>query len=215
MNLIKKTAKISFLALIACIMLIFISFKTIEYSAKNRIFDKVENIQYNKVGLLLGTGKYLKSGYINLYYKYRIEAAVKLYKEHKIDFVLISGDNSRKTYDEPSTMKQDLIDAGIPEEKFFLDYAGFRTLDSVVRAKHIFGQKSITIISQEFHNKRALFIAKNNQIDAVAFNCQNVSSRYGFKVTVREYFARVKAILDYVIGLDPKFYGDPIQIKLL
>lgn len=213
MNLIKKTAKISFLALIACIMLIIISFKTIEYSAKNRIFDNVDKIPSNRVGLLLGTGKYLKSGYINLYYKYRIEAAVKLYKANKIDFVLISGDNSRKTYDEPSTMKQDLIDAGIPEEKIFLDYAGFRTLDSVVRAKHIFGQKSITIISQEFHNKRALFIAKNNQIDAVAFNCQNVSSRYGFKVTVREYFARVKAIIDYVIGLDPKFYGDPIQIK--
>lgn len=193
--------------------MILISDYAVEKSARGNIFDNVNKIPANNVGLLLGTGKFLKSGYTNLYYKYRIEAAVKLFEANKINFILISGDNSSKNYDEPSMMKQDLIKMGIPEGKIFLDYAGFRTLDSVVRAKHVFGQKSITLISQEFHNKRALFIANYNKIEAVAFNSRDVSARYGFKVIVREYFARVKAIIDYLINVQPKFYGEPIQIK--
>ena len=76
-----------------------------------------------------------------MYYKYRLEAAIKLFKSGKIEYIVISGDNGSKTYDEPTDFKEDLIKAGIPENKIYLDYAGFRTLDSVVRIKEIFGQK--------------------------------------------------------------------------
>ena len=105
-------------------------------------------IKKNKVGLVLGTAKVLQNGRLNLYFKYRIEATVALYKEGKIEFVLVSGDNSVKGYDEPTDFKDELVKRGIPPEKIFLDYAGFRTLDSVIRAKEIFGQEQITIISQ-------------------------------------------------------------------
>jgi SanA protein len=172
----------------------------------------VSEIPYNKVGLLLGTSKYLKNGNENLYYKYRIEAAAKLYKTHKINCIVVSGDNSRKNYDEPTQMKNDLIALGIPAEKIFLDYAGFRTLDSVIRMKEIFGQSNFTIISQKFHNERAVFISQKYGLNAVGFNAQAVSKYYGFKTNLREKLARVKVFTDLFFGKQPKFLGEKIEI---
>ena len=185
----------------------------VKKSAKHRVFDSTQEMPYNKVGLLLGTTKYLQSGSINPYYKYRIEAAVSLYKSGKISFVLVSGDNSKVSYDEPTTIKNDLIAAGIPEAKIYLDYAGFRTLDSVVRSKEIFGQSSITIISQKFHNERAVYISKHKGISAVGFNARDTSLRFGFKTRMRELLARDKMMLDLIFHKKPKFQGDQIEIK--
>ena len=182
-------------------------------STKNLTFDSVTTIPKNKVGLLLGTSKYLRNGYINLYYKYRVDATVRLYKAGKIAFVLISGDNGNTNYDEPSTFKADLIKSGIPADKIFLDYAGFRTLDSVVRAEAIFGQSSFTIISQKFHNERAVFIAIQKGMRAVAYNAKDVSRRYGIRVQLREYLARTKVFIDLLFGINPKFLGEKIEIK--
>ena len=182
-------------------------------STKNLTFDSVTTIPKNKVGLLLGTSKYLRNGYINLYYKYRVDATVRLYKAGKIAFVLISGDNGNTNYDEPSTFKADLIKSGIPADKIFLDYAGFRTLDSVVRANAIFGQSSFTIISQKFHNERAVFIAMQKGLKAVAYNAKDVSKRYGIKVQLREYLARAKVFVDLLFAVKPKFLGEKIEIK--
>jgi len=184
----------------------------VEISTKGKTFNTAADISVNKVGLLLGTGKYLSNGNINLFYKYRINAAVKLYKAKKIRYVLVSGDNGSKTYDEPTTFKEDLIAAGIPESKIILDYAGFRTLDSVIRSKEIFQQESITIISQQFHSERAIAIAKAKGINAVGFNAKNVGGGNGFKVKVRELLARVAMCLDLIIGKQPKFLGDKITI---
>lgn len=163
--------------------------------------------------MLLGTIKILPNGRPNLYYGYRVEAAVALYKAGKIDYILVSGDNSTEDYNEPETFQTDLIAAGIPADRIYLDYAGFRTLDSVVRCHKIFGQQSFTIISQPFHNHRALFLAMANDLDAVAFNARDVSLRAGFKVMLREYLARFKAFLDiYILRTQPKFLGKPVQI---
>ncbi len=178
------------------------------FKARHQVYDSVNAIPKNKVGLLLGTGKYAASGNINLFYKYRIDAVVKLYKAGKIEYILVSGDNSRKDYDEPTDFKKDLIAKGIPEDRIFLDYAGFRTLDSVVRAKEIFGQTSITIISQKFHNQRAIYIAKQYSINAVGFNAKDVYNSH-----FREYLARSKASLDLVFNVQPKFLGEKIVIK--
>ncbi len=194
---------------------ILISYKIVEVSTKTRLYDDIETIPSNKVGLLLGTSKYLKSGTVNLYYKYRIEAAAALHKAGKIEYVLISGDNRTKAYNEPITMLKDLIKAGVPPECICLDYAGFRTFDSVVRSKAVFGQNSITIISQPFHNKRALFIAKYKDIDAIAYNAQKVSTKYGFKTNLREVFARCKMVIDFLLGTQPKFLGEKIIIDEL
>ena len=185
----------------------------INYNAKGKLYDSVDAIPKNKVGLVLGAGKYVgNSNHVNLYYKYRLEAAFLLYQNKKIEYILISGDNSTVDYDEPSTFKKDLIDLGVPEDKIILDYAGFRTLDSVIRAKKIFGLQNFTIISQQFHNQRAIYLAENNDLNVIAFNAKAIKGRYGFKTKVREYLARTKAIIDVVINKQPKFLGPKIKL---
>ena len=206
-----KFVFISFIVL--SLTLIFISDYIIVGAAKNKTFSTLSEIPKNKVGLVLGTSKYLKDGRVNLYFTHRINATVQLFKSGKIDFVLISGDNGSVNYDEPNDFKNELLKKGIPEDKIFLDYAGFRTLDSVVRAKEIFGQNSITIISQEFHNERAIYLASKHAVSAVGYNAKDVSLNYGFKTQLREYLARTKAFLDIVIGIEPKFLGNKIEIK--
>ena len=213
MRLLKRILKLAFLAIILFLIGIFGANKIIETSVSKRVYNSTNNIPYNKVGLLLGTSKFLQNGQLNLYYKYRINAAVSLFQSGKIDFILVSGDNSTKYYDEPSTIKKDLIKMGIPAKRIYLDYAGFRTLDSVIRCKEIFGQKSITIISQQFHNERAIYIAKQKDINAVGYNAQDVSIRYGLKTQLREKLARVKMIIDLVFNKKPKFLGEKIEIK--
>ena len=130
----------------------------------------------------------------------------------KIDYILISGDNGTNTYDEPTTMKNDLITKGIPASRIYLDYAGFRTLDSIIRAKEIFTLQKFTIISQKFHNERAIFIAENKGINAIGFNARDVNIHYGLKTQIRERFARVKMIIDLLIGKQPKYLGKKIPI---
>lgn len=185
----------------------------VEIASREKTYNNTDEIPNNKVGLLLGTAKYLGDGRVNLFYQYRINAAVKLYQSGKIQYILISGDNGTVHYDEPTTFKADLVAAGIPENRIFLDYAGFRTLDSVVRSKEIFQQESITIISQQFHNERAIAIANAKGIQAVGFNAKDVGGNNGFKVKIREAFARVAMCLDLLFGTQPKFLGEKITIQ--
>jgi len=194
--------------------LLFLIHQTVAYSAKDKVYTDTKDIPTNRVGLLLGTSKFVRGNWINLYYKYRLEATQKLYKAGKIDYVLISGDHGRKEYNEPQMFKDDLVKAGISAEKIYLDYAGFRTLDSVVRCKEIFGQSEITIISQKFHNERAVFIAQQKGINAIAYNARSVSRRYGWKVQVREVLARTNMMLDlFLFNKQPKFLGEKIIIS--
>ncbi len=210
----KKVLLLCFLFFLLCLASIYVSDKLISKSSRY-LYASVKNTPHNKVGLVLGTSKYLKNGRINLYYKYRVDATLKLYQSKKIEYVLISGDNSKKDYNEPADFKADLIKLSIPEQKIVLDYAGFRTFDSVIRSKEIFGQNSITIISQKFHNERAVFIAHKKNIQAIAFNAKDVGKRYGFKTLVREKFARVKTILDiYFLNSKPHFLGEKIEIGI-
>lgn len=209
----KNKYKLLILLVILPFLLILISNYSIEKFSKNKTFSDASTIDKNKVGLVLGTSKTLKNGTINLYFKFRINATVELFNKGKIDFILISGDNGNKNYDEPTDFKNELIKKGIPENKIFLDYAGFRTLDSVIRSKEIFGQESITIISQQFHNERAIYLAEKNGINAIGFNAKDVSGRYGLKVQLREYLARTKVFIDILFGVKPKFLGKKIEIK--
>lgn len=196
-----------------CLLLIIFSNWLIIYRTTPHLYNTVKDTPNNRVGLVLGTVKTLPNGRSNLYFIYRINAAVELYRAGKIKHILVSGDNHRKGYDEPTDMQQALIQKGIPESVIHLDYAGFRTLDSVVRTHKIFGQNKFTIVSQPFHNQRAVFIAQRYGLDAVGYNAKGVSGRGGFKTNVREWFAKVKAVLDlYVLQTKPKFLGKPVKI---
>ena len=195
-----------------CFVAIFIANKVVVKNAEQKTFSSTEKTPKNKVGLLLGTSKMLANGRTNLYYWYRVKAAVELYESGKINFIVVSGDNSSKENDEPTDFKNDLIQLGVPAHKIVLDYAGFRTLDSVVRIKKIFGQNSVTIISQKFHNERAIYLAEYFDIKAIGFNAKDVPIKVGLKTTIREYLARVKVFVDIVFQVKPKFLGDPIII---
>ena len=132
-----------------------------------RTYDNVEDIPHRHAALLLGTTPKTRIGHTNKYFTYRIDACAALYKAEKVDRIIVSGDNRRRNYNEPEEMRKALLAKGIPNSVIFLDYAGFRTLDSVVRAREIFGQDCITVVSQRFHNERAIFIAKKKKIDAI------------------------------------------------
>lgn len=185
----------------------------IENATIDRTYWNLKEVPKNKVGLVLGTSNRLVGGGSNPYYTNRIKATLELFKAGKIDYVLVSGDNSTLYYNEPTVFKKDLVHGGIPSEKIFLDYAGFRTLDSMVRAKYIFGLDSVTIISQKFHNERAIYIAEQKGLYAIGYNAEDLSIKYGLKVHLREYFARVKVFIDLALNTQPKFFGEKIEIK--
>lgn len=182
-------------------------------STQSYIYDKVEEIPANKVGLLLGTSKYTLKGQINPFYQNRIEAAVALFESGKIEYILVSGDNRHRTYNEPREMRRDLLEANIPADRIVADTAGIRTLDSVIRSRLVFGQDSVTIISQAFHVERAIYIARHSGYAAVGYAAEDVSVSFGMKTYIREYLARVKLMLDlYVTKTQPAFLGDEIPV---
>jgi len=211
-NTYKALCIITTLALFAVVAIIVAEY-VVTNSAKEKTFDSVDVIPKNKVGLLLGTSKYVLNGRQNLFYVYRIQAAVALFNAQKIEYIIISGDNGRIEYDEPTDMKNDLMAKGIPESAIYLDYAGFRTLDSVVRSKEIFGQDTITIISQQFHNQRAIYIATQKGMDAIGYNAKDVHTLVSMRIAIREKLARVKTLLDVLLGVNPKYLGETIDIS--
>lgn len=185
----------------------------IESNAEGKIFDQVSNCPKVKVALVLGTSRTLKHGNDNLYFSYRIKAAVELYRAGKVEYILVSGDNGNTNYDEPTDMKNALIAAGIPARRIFLDYAGFRTLDSMERALKVFGQKEVIVVSQRFHNERAIYLGEHFGMTVYGYNAQDVAKMGGFKTKVRERFARMKVFWDIVFGVDSKFLGEAVEIN--
>lgn len=133
-------------------------------------------------------------------------------KAGKVKYIIASGDNSTRQYNEPQEMKEDLIKAGVHPSRIYLDYAGFRTFDSIVRLHEIFGQDSVTVISQQFHNERAIYLASHEGIYAVGFNARDVNREQGMRVQTREKLARVKVFVDYLVGEEPKFLGEKVVI---
>jgi SanA protein len=178
-------------------------------AARGRVFRSVDNLPAREVGLVLGTSKETRRGKANLHFNQRIAAAAALYHAGKIKHLLVSGDNHIASYDEPDDMRAALIAAGVPASAITCDYAGFRTLDSVVRAREIFGLAHCTIISEEFHCPRALWIAQRHGLDAIAFAAPDVSSKsWSLRANVREQFARSWCAVDlYLLHRAPKFLG--------
>lgn len=182
------------------------------WASRGRLFDDPAALPKTRVALVFGTTDRV-DGRENQYFRYRIDAAEQVWKAGKIDTIIVSGDNSTKYYNEPEKMKQALIERGIPAGRIFCDYAGLRTLSSVVRAKEIFGVKRILFISQRFQNERAIYLAEANGIDAIGFNARDVTARMGFKTRVREVGARVLMWLDvHVLGTRPEFLGEKIAL---
>ena len=184
-------------------------------SGKGRLYESVEQIPARKVGLLLGCSKTKRGGKPNPFFANRIQAAAELYKHGKIRRILVSGDNRSKEYNEPEDMRKALLASGVPDSAITRDYAGLRTLDSVVRAKEVFGVSTLTIISQRDHDQRALLIADQNGMDAIAFCARDVPFGSAIFAHAHEKLARVKLVLDlYLFDTRPKHTGQRVLIPL-
>ena len=182
-------------------------------STEEKVFFDLALLPDHRIGLVLGTSHRSVGGGPNPFFQKRIEMAATLYEMGKIDHFILSGDNSSRYYNEPVEMRKALIKKGVPASAVTLDYAGLRTLDSVVRSKKVFGQNRITIITQPFHSYRALFISRYYDIDAVAMVAGDPALDRTFKVRLREYLARTKAVLDlYIFKTDPRFLGEKEEI---
>lgn len=172
------------------------------------VSDSLDNVLPRKYALLLGTSKFTRSGMVNPYYRYRIVAAVELYKAGKVKKIIASGDNSSKYYNEPATMRDDLAAAGVPKDDILMDFAGFRTLDSVARCKSKFGVEDPLIITQAYHAKRALYLADRLGLGGASAYAAKApdSASYRLRNELRESLARTLAFLDTsVLGTRPKF----------
>lgn len=186
----------------------------IDSVSQGKVYNSIEEVPERKIGLVLGCSKYLSNGRKNLYFQQRIDAAKELYFSDKVKFLLVSGDNSTKYYDEPTTMKKDLIALGVPGNKIYCDYAGLSTLDSVVRTKEVFKENQFIVISQGFHVRRAIYLGLANDIDLIGYAPQGVSGLGSLKTELRECLARGKALLDVkFLNRQPKFLGEPVIIK--
>src|SRR6478736_6400541 len=165
-------------------------------STEANVFYDVRQVPYNQVALVLGTSNKLTDGSPNPFFEHRIRTAALLYHQKKVSHFILSGDNRTPYYNEPFAMKRALMKLGVPDSVITLDYAGLRTLDSVVRSKEIFGQDKLTIITQSFHCYRALFISSYYDINAIAIVTNELPREDAPIVYWREYLARTKAVLD-------------------
>jgi len=183
---------------------------TAMWASRGRLFTDVSALPATKVGLVFGT----TDRWENPYFRYRMDAAVEVWEAGKLETLIVSGDNdSDPYYNEPEKMKLALVERGIPADRIVCDPKGLRTLDSVVRAKEIYGTNSILLISQRFHNERGIYLAQANGIDAYGFNARDVESQAGLRTKVREIGARVKMWLDVnFLNTRPTHLGKRIEL---
>jgi SanA protein len=184
-------------------------------STENKVYSDLSRLPDHRVALVLGTSHRSVGGGPNPFFQNRIKTAADLYRMGKIDHFILSGDNRTMFYNEPIEMQKALIREGVPASAITLDFAGLRTLDSVVRCKEIFGQSRITIITQSFHSYRALFISEYYNIDAVAMVAEDPDLDRTFKVRIREYLARTVAVMDlYIFKTTPRHLGEKEKINI-
>lgn len=211
-KILKRIILIFVIGLVLIVGIVAFANWKIPHDTEAFVFDNVDSVPVQKAALVLGTARYIGNRE-NLYFRYRIQAAKELYEAGKIKVFVVSGDNSRKDYNEAQDMRNALVEVGVPDSIIHMDYAGLRTLDSVVRINEIFGQESFIIVSQKFHNERAVFLAQHYGFTAYGYNAKDVElNRFSVKTKVRELFARVKVFVDIISGKGPRHLGEPIEI---
>ena len=185
----KKILIIAMIAFVVVLLALGVCYYIVSRNADGRTFDNVADIPYNKVGILLATSPYTAEGERNTHFDNRIDAADTLFKAHKIDYIIASGGDYRSSqadgYDEPAAIR---------------DYDGRRTISSIRSAKEKFHLDSVTLISQQYHNERAIYLADALGVNAIGYNAapSPIPSKR-LRNTLREYFARVKMFLDLAL----------------
>jgi len=181
---------------------------------RSRIFRDAAALPNHDVALVLGTAPRV-GRYGNPFFEARMDAAAKLWRERKVRHFLLSGDNGTRYYDEPTAMRDALVPRGVPAAALSLDCAGFRTLDAMVRARKVFGLEKVIVITDGWHQPRALFLAHAAGLDAIGFRTSDVLWNMSARTRLREWISRVKAVADiYALHTRPKFLGQPVHLPL-
>jgi SanA protein len=180
-------------------------------AAHGRLYEAADDVPARAVALVFGCNEKIGTR-DNLYFTFRIDAAVAIWEAGKVKTLIVSGDNRSRFYNEPQKMKNALVSRGIPAERIVCDFAGLSTLDSVVRAKEIFGVSEVIFVTQKFHNERAIFLAKAHGVDAIGINARGVGGQAATRMRLRELAARVKMTFDVVLGTRPVHLGEREQL---
>ena len=212
MMTMKTLFRILLILLCALALLVVVCDLRVRNVARGRLYDDPQALSHQHAALLLGTSSRLRNGSPNPFFEHRMAAAAELFLAGKVDCILVSGDNRHASYNEPMAMRKALLDRNIPDSLIILDYAGFRTLDSVIRACEVFGQTSYIVVSQRFHNERAVYLATRHGIDAMGYNAADVRGPGAGRVRAREWLARVRACWDVLTGRGPHFLGEKIEM---
>lgn len=208
----KRFRRLLLILLVAALTALVAPSVWIMASTRGKCTSDLAALPHRTVGLVLGTSRRIPNGGPNYHYGNRMEAAARLFKSGKVEYLLLSGSNDGGYYDEAAMMAEDLVHLGVPRNRLVLDREGFRTLDSVVRAGAIYGQQRFIVVSQRFHNQRAIFLARAHGFEAIGFDAPDVGLVRGLHTLVRECFARVAAVLDVLGHTQPRSMGAPIMI---
>ena len=187
------------------VLLLILANVSVVALTSGRTYTKISKVPSRDCALLLGTSPKMRSGVANPYFTARMDAVGTLYHHGKVKKIIVSGEKS-ENYDEPAAMKRFLVyTEGVPENIIIEDPKGFNTHKSILRCKNVYGEKNVIIVSQGFHNLRALFFARNNGMNALGYDAQDVSKNESFyRNHTREFFARVLAVFYYVLGISPE-----------
>jgi len=204
-------------ALIGVVLLaglfVFATNRAVLSAGDGRMYFQAEQVPAREVAIVLGSAPQIRGKWKNPFFESRLDASAELWRAKKVRYFILSGDNGRNDYDEPSAMRDALIARGVPADSVTLDYAGFRTLDTMARAKAVFGQHSVIVITDDFHLSRSLFLAQAHGLDAVGFCGEHVAFGTSARTRIREIGSRTKAWLDvYVLHTKPKFLGPPVAV---
>lgn len=206
----KRLMRWVFLSLLGGVMALVLFNVWVVMRSDDRVTSNAANAPGAPVALVMGTSRRLENGQTNLYWKGRMDAAAALYKAGKVRQILVSGDNRSAFYNEPRDMRDGLVQRGVPSGVITLDYAGLRTLDSVIRAHEIFGVTDCVIVTDDFHLPRSLWLADRRGLRATGFCGHPLSWKVSGGTRIREWLARINAGLEeWVLGTGAKHYGAP------
>ncbi len=197
----KKTViRIIIIAIVVLAVAIISCYVLISANASGKTYDIVKSIPGNDVGLLLGTSPVNNEGSINRYFQQRIIAASELYKGGKIRRIIASGGDYSKRkggWNELEAMHDSLVSHGVPDSVILLDYNGQRTISSILNAINVYGLDTLTLISQEYHNQRAIWLSEHYGLHVIAYNAKTPDlTNKKIRNISREFLARVKMFLD-------------------
>ena len=213
----RKLFRVCLGGVIAFAMAAIAAWVLVANSAEDRIARDVASVTPATAALVPGTSRRLRGGASNPYFAHRMEAAAILWRSGKVTYLIVSGNRARApgeraTYDEPTDMRDALVAKGVPAARIYRDYAGFRTLDSVLRAREIFGQERVIVVSQRFQIERALFLAKAHGWLFDGFEAADPSLRFGLRTQAREVLARLWAMVDLVIDRRARLGGKAVVL---